>query len=84
MTAVLQGALADLEHALSLRVRASLLVPGVGALKSSVSRLSIESNRRIKCRLSDSDEMDVNYENYRYRLSVPAPLDLGIFVVDGA
>ena len=84
MAAVLQGALADLEHALSLSVRASLLVPGVGSLKSSVSRLNIESNQISKCRLSDSDEMDVNYETYRYRLSIPAPLDLGIFVVDSA
>ena len=36
VAAVLQGALADLEHAFSLRVRPSLLVPRVGALKSSI------------------------------------------------
>ena len=36
VAAVLQGALADLEHAFSFRVRPSLLVSRVGALKSSV------------------------------------------------
>ena len=32
---VLKGAFADLEHALSLYVRAGLLVPGVSALRKS-------------------------------------------------
>ena len=36
VSTVLQGALTDLEHALSVCVRPGLLVPRVGALKSSV------------------------------------------------